>query len=358
MAKKGTMSAQDKHITVLVTAIGGPTGYGIVKCLREVPEVRVIGIDRSPACPTQHMVDEFRMVPSIQDPKYISVVRDIVRERHVDVLFPTLQDELIALSALNDITRVILSSESAISSVLNKAKLYQRLREGGLSEHIPRHFVLREIGSLRSRAEELGYPAWPVCIKPLSGHGGIGFKVIASARDVASRWNSGKGWDWSTLDEAETILGQLSSFEPMLIMEYLPGREYSVDVLSHKGVPRVVVPRRRSRVSTGIVIDGITERREDLISLASAVVEALELDYFSNIQFRYDANGVPKVIDVNPRFCGSQVLSFGAGVNFPLLCIQQALGKEVKVPTPRWGVLMKRYWESVFFNDGERFIQD
>ena len=45
---------------------------------------------------------------------------------------------------------------------------------------------------------------------------------------------------YSDLDAIKEILGE--QFQEMLLMEYLPGREYTVDILCQNGVVHEVLP--------------------------------------------------------------------------------------------------------------------
>ncbi len=55
--------------------------------------------------------------------------------------------------------------------------------------------------------------------------------------------------------------------------------------------------------------------------------------------------------DINPRFCGSQVRSLGANVNFPYLFLQYNVLGEYVTPEPIWNMRMIRYRENVFIRD-------
>jgi biotin carboxylase len=75
-----------------------------------------------------------------------------------------------------------------------------------------------------------------------------------------------------------------------------------------------------------------------VIRHAVALVEDLRLNGVVNIQFRDDADGVPRLLEVNLRMAGEVVMSIaGSGVNLPYWSALLALGlrydRDVPMPT-------------------------
>ena len=139
-------------------------------------------------------------------------------------------------------------------------------------------------------------------------------------------------------------------------MEYLPGREYSVDLLVDNGRALVTVPRFREVIKGGISFIGITEENKDVIETSNAIVEAIGLDYNIGVQLRYSKDELPSVLEINPRVQGTIVLCTAAGVNLPYLGVKLALGEDIPEIKPRWGVKMIRYWEEIYVPaSGEHF---
>lgn len=76
--------------SVLVSAIGGPTGAGIIKCLRKLKDVHVIGLDADCNCPLKSQVDEFIICPTLDDESYIDLVNEIISTKNVSLYYPSL----------------------------------------------------------------------------------------------------------------------------------------------------------------------------------------------------------------------------------------------------------------------------
>ena len=76
----------------------------------------------------------------------------------------------------------------------------------------------------------------------------------------------------------------------------------------------------------------------------------MNLDYNINIQMRYSSDGIPKMVEINPRVSGTIVLCTAAGANMPYLGVKLALGESIPPVDPEYGTRMIRYWEEVFLD--------
>jgi carbamoyl-phosphate synthase large subunit len=153
-----------------------------------------------------------------------------------------------------------------------------------------------------------------------------------------------------SLADAAQILS-LKSFPELLVTEYLPGEEYSVDCLVENGQPRLVVPRLRRKMINGISVEGTFIRDEYIISYCSEIIKELNLHGNIGIQVKKSAQGRPLIVEINPRVQGTIVAGLGAGVNLPVLAIKQ----ELELPISddelhvKWGTRFSRYWNEVFY---------
>ena len=65
--------------------------------------------------------------------------------------------------------------------------------------------------------------------------------------------------------------------------------------------------------------------------MAVALLNALDWFGVAMVEFKLDPrDGIPKLMEVNPRFWGSLALSIEAGVNFPYLLYRMSLGERFK----------------------------
>jgi carbamoyl-phosphate synthase large subunit len=135
--------------------------------------------------------------------------------------------------------------------------------------------------------------------------------------------------------------------QDLLIQEYLPGEEYTVDVLSDlAGTPLLAVPRVRLETKDGISSKGKVVRDAELEWLCLELARHLGLKGPTCMQLKRDERGRPKFMEVNPRIGGGSMFTTLAGVNIPMLLLDVIAGTRIAPPTPK-EIVVLRYYEEV-----------
>ncbi|MFB6202699.1 MAG: ATP-grasp domain-containing protein [Halorhabdus sp.] len=352
-----------ESVTVLMTGAGAPGAWGIIRSLKSTDErdVHIVGVDMDPDAYGFALVDEQYRVPPGTDEEYVPRIADIVAELDVDVVLPLTTDELQPLAnSREDIdARVMVSEADTLSIANDKAALYEFLADNDFASAPESYRVSDELAFVEA-VETLGYPEEAVCFKPVVGSGMRGFRVLDADADQATRLLEEKpGEATTTLEEVRPVLASADTFPELVVMEYLPGTEYSVDALATPDAVDPVVPRSRAKTRAGISFRGTVEHDETLIEEAAAICEGLGLEYNINLQFKYNAEGNPKLIEINPRVAGTIIMCVGAGANLPYLGVKHALGEPIPDVDVQWGTWMARYWNEVFRTpSGESFHVD
>ena len=172
---------------------------------------------------------------------------------------------------------------------------------------------------------------YPVIVKPRTGSGSRDISVVDSG-------------------PALTAMGASADF---LVQEYLPGDEYSIDVLADAGGHVVAsVPRERTRVDSGVSVAGRTIHDAELEQFG-AVAAATGLTYVANVQCRRDVAGHPALLEVNPRFPGAMPLTVASGVDMPRMALDSLRGRALPAHADFREVAMVRYLEERFIELGE-----
>ncbi|MDS0295231.1 ATP-grasp domain-containing protein [Halogeometricum luteum] len=350
-------------IVVLITGAGAPGASGIIKSLRSVDErdVTIVGVDMNSHAYGFALVDEAYVVPAGGDDDYVPRLLDVATDENVDIVLPLTTAELEPLAAAKERFRaegieVAVSDPDALAAANDKGDLYEAVGDFGLSA-APTYRRVASEAEFLDAVRELGYPENPVCFKRPVASGMRGFRVLDPDRDrLDSLLNEKPTAATTTLDEIVPVLSSGEEFPELVVMEFLPGAEYSVDVLAMGDEVGPVVPRSRERTRAGISFEGVVERNEDLIDAATEICRRLGLEYSVNLQFKYDADGTPKLLEINPRVSGTIIMCVGAGANFPYFAVKHALGEDIPPVDVDWGTRMIRYWQEVFHSpDGTLF---
>lgn len=339
-----------KALTVVVTACGAPGGPGIIKNLRQVKErnIRIVGTDIRPTASGLLLSDEAYVVPHGQSQHYISAMSKLTKKTKANALLPLSSMELLPLSKNIEMfnkVEVVVNKEHPLEIALNKRKCYEYLKQRNLP--IPEYIAVHSFEAFEDAVHIFGYPEKPVCFKPSISKGQRGFRILR--RDVDLRRLLLETKPNNIVTTLESVSSALSKgFKELLVMEYLPGPEYSVDSLVKNGESLIIVPRRRVETKLGVSSVGVVERNEEVMELAREINEIFKFDYNINIQLKYSANGTPKLIEINPRVSGTICLSSMAGPNLPYLAIKLALDETFSIPNIDWGVTMVRCWNEIY----------
>lgn len=215
----------------------------------------------------------------------------------------------------------------------NKAALYRAL--GPDLVRLPEYAVVNDLAGFDAACARLQARHAAVCFKPAVAMFGEGFHILTPGRSGLERLLRG-GVLRIDVAEARRHLGAARTFPDLMVMQYLPGVERSVDCLARRGeLIRCVVRRKPDR-------DGgaqLLEENPEIVEAVRRLTARLGLDALCNVQFR-DADGVPHLLEINPRMSGGLHFACLSGVAFPYWAVRLALGtaRPEDVPVPRTGV--------------------
>ena len=323
---------------------------GTMACIKQNGErqIRLIGADMSDDPTILQMCDAAYPVPRGNDPAYVDVLIDICKKEKVDVLLPIMSVELNALAENRDRfadvgTIVSVSDPAALAVANDKRKLLDYLREQGLP--CADYYAVNSMDELLATVRKLGYPEKRVCVKATNGSGSRGFRLLdakASRFDMFLHEKPSAGV--IRLEELTAILEEAEAFPELLVMEYLPGTEYSVDLLADHGKVLVCCCRKSLRMENSIMLDAEIVDAPAVLELCAAVTEKLGLDGNIGFDLRERADGTPLIMECNPRITAGIPYFALAGINLPYLCIKYLLGEELPECSLKYGTVVKRRW--------------
>ena len=337
-----------------MTGGGAPGAAGIIKCLKQEPAFNIVAADANPFAIGKYLTQNFETIPAADSPDFIESVFSICKKYKINVLMPLVTKELFALAKHKTEfekagIKVLVSDEHALEIANNKSKLYEFLQWRGLA--VPDFRIVETVEQFTDAVKALGFPEKTVCFKPSVSNGSRGFRIISNTiNEMDLLFNYKPNSVFIQFADAIRILSS-GSFPQLLVSEYLPGDEYSVDCLAQHGKARLILPRIRKKIINGITVEGLFIQNESIIQYCNSIIEELKLHGNIGIQVKQAANGQFLILEINPRVQGTIAAALGAGINLPVLSVKQELNLpiasiEMQV---KWGTGFSRHWTEVFY---------
>lgn len=194
----------------------------------------------------------------------------------------------------------------------------------------PRTWYIDDISQIDTLKDELPYP---VVIKPRKAAGALGVSYPETPEELEAQY-----------------LSVHRRFPHPMIQEFIPreGPGYGASFLiDERG--RVKASFVHKRLREYPVTGGASTYREsaihnDIREMAQSLLQALKWFGVAMVEFKVDPrDGVPKLMEINPRFWGSLALAVGAGVNFPHLLYRMSRGENFS-PVERYKVGVRCRW--------------
>ncbi|MEO7983323.1 MAG: ATP-grasp domain-containing protein [Bacteroidota bacterium] len=341
-------------INILMTGAGAPGAAGILHCLQKNKSFHITAADADPDAVGRHLAEDFETIPFATDPSFPDAILSLCRKKNIHVILPLVTKELLPLSQhIKEFeligTRLLISPAASLEIANNKSRLYEFLQWRGLA--VPEFRVIETVEQFKTAVEELGYPDKQICFKPSVSNGSRGFRIISEqGNELDLLLNHKPAAVYLRLAEAVRILSS-GVFPELLVSEFLPGEEYSVDCLALHGNPVLVVPRLRKKMINGISVEGEFVKDDAIILYCQQIILELQLHGNIGIQVKRSAAGQFLILEINPRVQGTISSAVGAGINLPELAVKQEMGLPISSTelSVQWGTKFSRYWKEVFY---------
>ncbi|WP_300001328.1 ATP-grasp domain-containing protein [uncultured Cedecea sp.] len=208
------------------------------------------------------------------------------------------------------------SSLATLKLADDKVEFARKMESCGLpvvpSERIESANALRERLASAENKQAL-------CVKPVTGIYGMGFWRFddkATPMSAFTHPDSRKVHPELYLH----ALVQQDDFKPLVLMPWLPGPEYSVDMLLEQGQVIAAVARRKEGPMQYL------EQSGPAFELGKHCAQVMQADGLVNVQTRNNENGEPVLLEINMRPSGGIGYTLHSGVNLPALFALRQLG--------------------------------
>jgi carbamoyl-phosphate synthase large subunit len=340
-------------INILMTGAGAPGGPGIIKCLKDVPNSKLIVGDADDKASGRFLNDSFVLLPRANDVNFINKVLSICKQMDIDIIFPLVTKELFKFSKNREVfeknnIRIIVSDFQNLSIANNKSSLYEHLSNNGVAT--PMFRVVNNYDEFYNAKEEIKSVTSSYCLKPSISNGSRGVRLVDDKINEFDLLFNEKPNSLYISDEKISNILKNNTFPELLIAEILPGNEYTIDtIVDNSGNPILILPRIRTKTNGGISVAGKFERNTKIIDYCDKIIRSLKLVGPIGIQVKEDKYGEFKILEINPRIQGTSVAALGAGVNLPKLAVESFLDLNFTIPEVKWNTEFIRYYNELFF---------
>lgn len=293
---------KDNMLRVLVTGLGGDIGQGIAKCLRDRPDVRIIGCDIDRDAGGAEFVDVFIPAPYASEKQYVAFIDGCIRKFGIASIFPASDPEIAFFDANRAEydakgVRVAINEHSILELFADKYLTAIFLEKHGIAH--PRSYLLLKYSSgLR----------FPVVIKPRCSAGGRGMAIVSNKK----------------------LLSAYRKLIPQAVVQEYVGsdnEEFTTGVFSAAGTVNSITFRRKlgfNGVSQWVEL--INDKGFDRI--AAKIASACGLNGMLNIQSRKH-KGKIVVFEINPRFSSTVFFRHFFGFQDVLWWLDMGSGRTV-----------------------------
>ena len=283
---------------VLVFSCGAIPAVDINFALRGSKEYKVFGASSYDDHGLYIYENYIGNVPFLSDPDFLEKFNEILVEYAIDFIIPLHEDMILYFQEHKEQLKATVISSCYETAVLcrYKSKTYARLSD---CDFTPKTYEVEQVTQ------------YPVFVKKDTDQG---------ARNAYK------------VDNKEELLVHTASGD-MVICEYLPGEEVTVDCFTDRhGALRFVNPRVADRMLAGIDVHARRLMADPEIQrIAQQINEKISFRGPWFFQIKRDAEGKFKLLEIATRFAGAFGMTRCMDINTPLLALRDFEEKDIVV---------------------------
>jgi carbamoyl-phosphate synthase large subunit len=272
------------------------------------------------------------IVPDVHSKNWIESLNAVISKNNIDFVIPCHDDVVLALAEnsnkLN--ARIVSSPVDTCRICRSKSKTYQKFRD---LLPVPELYISKH--PLNVGFDTIKFPLF---VKPDVGQGSQRANIVP---------------------DQETLEALLKNNPDIIVLEYLPGKEYTIDCFSdlERGL-LFCGGRERIRTKAGISMHSkpvgavLNHTFREYATIISKCIDLRGAWFF---QVKEDKNGILKLLEIAPRISGTMATHRVMGINFPLLSIYESELTKIEISQNNCDIeidraLINRYRHNIIFD--------
>jgi predicted ATP-grasp superfamily ATP-dependent carboligase len=297
--------------------------------------------------------------------QFIEFILKEIKKNHYDCLFPMEEETLLLLakhqSEISKYTYLLIPDLKKIEFVRDKGNLIQFAETHGIPTPKTSHYPLSlfpspsrgkgRVGVPRHQGEkvnlELDFDSIPIpaVIKPRISSGSFGIAYVKRREDLVPLYQRvHERYPFPLIQEWIPDGGGIFGFSALF-----DGASNMKAAFIHRKLRMYPVQGGPSTLREGV-------EHPQIMELGFSLLKSLNWKGVAMVEFKVDPrDGIPKLMEVNPRFWGSLHLAVVSGVDFPYLILKMARGERFE-PVLHYTVGKRCRW--LLFGDILHFIKN
>lgn len=301
---------------IFVSGASGVVGYGILKSL-ESSDYKLYSSSIYPESIANYLSQEFALAPATNEENYSLWLNSFLRSNQIDLAFAGIDIDMHYWSenrALfdNNNCKVVLNNKDIINLCQDKWLFYKRLEQTNCAKYLISTTIESNYKTLIDQLGEV------LIVKPRKGFGSKGVNLVKSEKEFRA-----------------------VSFDPKkLIVQPRVGNdqeEYTIAAFGDGLGSYFNMFSMKRKLATGGYTEEAQVVQNDVFEEAVSIFcDELKPIGPTNFQFRLE-NGIPKLLEINPRLSSSSSIRAKFGYNEAEMCVDFFL----KEKSPRLGNVKK-----------------
>ena len=314
---------------ILIAGAGGAPTEGVISSLQMDPDNYVIGMGSEPTDVILSKAHKKYYIPYADTSEYKDRLLDILNKERPDLVhfqndLEIFHASLIREDILATGTKIFMPEHSVIDTCVHKYKSYKAFKDAGID--VPKNIEINTEEDLERAFKELADPHGKIWLRD-SGIGGGGKGALPT-----NDYSLAKSW-----------IDHYNGWGEFIAAEMLTSKTVTWLSIWHEG--ELILAQTRARQGwthgnraisgvTGVTKVGVTVSDDQVTEIAKNTVRAVsdKPHGIFGVDMAYDKSGIPNPTEINiSRFFTTVRFFTEAGVNFPEIFKQLALGEEVSI---------------------------
>ena len=307
----------EKKINVLLFPSCAEVAMATHECLKNNRLINIFGASSNGSVSKNSFKNLITGIPNVKSPEFVKEINNIIEKFNIDILYPCNDISAYEISKNSDkINAKIIGSSFLTNEVaFFKSKTYHILKD------------IVDVPKIFNNTKNIN--EFPVFLKPDSGHSAINtFKV----------------------DNLDEIQFYISKFNNLLICEYLPGDEYTIDCFTDKyGKLLYAQARQRVSIKSGMSSQTILVNDNSLFfEMALKINDKLKFRNGWFFQVKKNINDKLYLMEISTRPAGNSEISLANNVNIPMLSIYDIMDYDIEIIDKKLDVEMCKIFTSKY----------